>query len=355
MSKSAVLLLNLGSPDSPQVADVRRYLGEFLMDGRVIDVPWLLRLGIVHLGILPRRSQESAHAYASIWTEAGSPLIETTRKVQRQLNERIQLPVEIAMRYQNPSVASVITRLASAGTDELVLIPLFPHYAMSSYETGVEHVKAAIQRHAPAMRLKVFPPYYDHPEYIEALVETAEPFLNGDFDHLLFSFHGLPERHLRKADPNGSHCLRVKDCCSIPSPCHQTCYRAQCLKTVRAFTNWTGLWPKKFSVAFQSRLGRDPWMRPYTDEELARLAKAGVKRLLVICPAFVSDCLETIEEIGQRGRETFLRAGGERFTLVPCLNDHPRWIEALAKFATGSFGNNAHESATSCKNLVCSH
>lgn len=332
MNKSAVLLLNLGSPDSPSVPDVRRYLAEFLMDGRVIDLPWPLRFAIVRLGIIPKRSKSSAHAYASIWTKAGSPLIETTRHVQRKLQERIDLPVEIAMRYQNPSIDSVITRLANEGTGELLLIPIFPHYAMSSYETAVERVRTVIQTRAPRMRLKVFPPYYNHPEYIAALVESAAPFLNAGFDHLLFSFHGLPERHLRKSDPTGAHCLRVEDCCSIPSPCHDTCYRAQCLKTVRAFAQSVGLSHAKFSIAFQSRLGRDPWMQPYTEHELARLGATGVKRLLVICPAFVSDCLETIEEIGQRGRETFLQAGGGSLDLVPCLNDHPRWIGALESF-----------------------
>ena len=213
---------------------------------------------------------------------------------------------------------------------ELLLIPLFPQYAMSSFETAVERVQQAIGKLAPEMSLKVFPPFYDAPEYIEALAASAADYLEREHDHLLFSFHGLPERHLHKADPTGCHCLKVENCCSVPSPAHATCYRAQCFKTVKAFVGKAAV--TKYSVTFQSRLGRDPWLKPYTDHELVRLAQQGVKKLLVICPAFVSDCLETLEEIGLRGRETFLEAGGEDLTLIPCLNDHPVWLAALEKW-----------------------
>ena len=331
MSKPGVLLVNLGSPDSPSVPDVRKYLREFLMDGRVLDAPWPIRFGIVHFAILPTRPKQSAHAYEKVWTAEGSPLVATSRNVRARLQERLSIPVALAMRYQNPSIEGVIKDLVFEGVDELLLIPLFPHYAMSSYETAVVRVKEVAARHAPLMKIAVQPPYYKDPDYIAALVGGAEEVLKRDFDHLLFSFHGIPERHLRKSDATGRHCLKVKNCCEVASPAHATCYRAQCFQTMKAFVKTAGVAEGRFSIAFQSRLGRDPWLTPYTDHELERLAKSGVKNLLVICPAFVSDCLETIEEIGMRGRETFVKAGGKDYTMIPCLNEHPLWIAALEK------------------------
>jgi ferrochelatase len=329
MSTRAVLLVNLGSPDSPSVPDVRRYLREFLMDGRVLDAPWPVRFCIVHFAILPTRPKESAHAYSTIWTAEGSPLIVTSRRVQEELQRRLSVPVELAMRYQNPSIEQAVRSLAAQGVTETFLIPLFPHYAMSSYETAVVRVREVVERAAPGMRLDVMPPYYDHPGYVAALVESAREALAAPHDHVLFSFHGIPERHLRKSDPTRRHCLSSPDCCRQPSAAHATCYRAQCFATVRAFAAQAGLEDGRYSVAFQSRLGKDPWMRPYTDEELTRLAASGVRSLVVLCPAFVADCLETIEEIGLRGRDSFLHAGGTSMTMVPCLNEHPRWLRAL--------------------------
>jgi ferrochelatase len=326
-----VLLVNLGSPDSPSVPDVRRYLREFLTDGRVLDVNWLVRFCIVHFAILPSRPKQSAHAYQTIWTEAGSPLVVTSRNVQAKLQQRLPVQVELAMRYQNPSIARAIQNLRERGCSDILLIPLFPHFAMSSYETAVERVKEVARNLAPGMKLTVEPPYYDQPDYIAALAASAQPLLAQGYDHLLFSFHGIPERHLHKADPTGNHCLCSETCCQTPSPSHATCYRAQCFKTVLAFVKQAAIPEGKYSVAFQSRLGREPWLKPYTDLELPKLAARGVNRLLVICPAFVSDCLETLEEIGIRGRETFLNAGGKEFALIPCLNEHPLWIEALEK------------------------
>jgi ferrochelatase len=324
-----VLLVNLGSPDSPAVADVRRYLREFLMDERVLDVNWLVRFCIVNFAILPSRPKQTAEAYHKIWTPAGSPLVATSGNVQTKLQRRLPVPVELAMRYQNPSIPQALRNLEQKGVDEVLLIPLFPHYAMSSFETAVERVKEVAAALAPQMRVQVQPPCYDHPDYIAALVASAQEFLDRGYDHLLFSFHGLPERHMRKSDPTGRHCLATENCCETPSPAHATCYRAQCLKTVAAFVKHAVVTHDKYSVAFQSRLGRDPWLKPYTDFELPRLAKAGVKKLLVICPAFVSDCLETLEEIGLRGRDAFLAAGGTDFALIPCLNEHPLWLTAL--------------------------
>jgi ferrochelatase len=323
-----VLLVNLGSPDSTSVGDVRQYLREFLMDGRVIDVPWPLRVFIVGM-ILITRPRQSAKAYRKIWTPEGSPLIVTSRRVQAKLQERVTVPVELAMRYGNPSIADAVRRLAEEKIDGLLLIPLFPHYAMSSYETAVEQVRQVAARIAPRMQLVVQPPYGDAPDYVSALAASAKNHLEAGYDHLLFSFHGVSERHLKKSDPTGRHCLFRPNCCETASPVHATCYRAQCLQTVAAFVKRVGVPAGKFSVSFQSRLGHGSWLRPYTDLELAELPGRGAKKLLVICPAFVSDCLETLEEIGIRGRATFLSAGGKEFTLVPCLNEHPLWLTAL--------------------------
>jgi len=313
------------------VADVRKYLREFLMDGRVLDAPWPIRFCVVNFAILPSRPKESAHAYKMIWTKEGSPLVVTSRNVQKKLRERVSVPVELAMRYQNPSIESSIQKLAGQRVTETLLIPMFPHYAMSSYETAVARVQKVAKKIAPQMKIVVQPPYFDAPDYISALVASAKDYLDGGYDHLLFSFHGIPERHLRKSDPTHCTCLQKENCCEVPSAAHATCYRAQCFKTVAAFVKAANVPKEKFSVSFQSRLGKEPWLKPYTDFELAELPNRGVKNLLVICPAFVSDCLETLEEIGMRGRETFLSAGGKEFMQISCLNEHPLWISALAK------------------------
>jgi ferrochelatase len=333
MARRAILLGNLGSPDSPEVADVRRYLDEFLMDGRVLDMPWPLRRLIVSAFILPKRPQASAHAYRSIWWDEGSPLVVLSRRLAAAVQERVDEPVALCMRYGNPSTETgVLEILERAGEDleEILFVPLYPHYAMSTVETAVVDARAAVARLAPRVRLAVLPPFFDHPRYIEALAESARPHLADGYDHLLFSYHGLPERHLRKTDPTGKHCLRSDGCCASPSRAFQTCYRAQVLRTTAAFVEHAGIPPERHGVAFQSRLGRDQWLEPTTEGEIRRLAHEGVKKLLVICPAFVSDCLETLEEIGMRGKEVFLAEGGESFAQIPCLNDHPLWVEALA-------------------------
>ena len=331
MSKG-ILLVNLGSPDSPSVPDVRRYLNEFLMDGRVIDAPWPVRRFVVGM-ILINRPKESGHAYDKIWTKDGSPLVVTSKRVRDELQKRVTVPVELAMRYQNPSIELGVKSLAAKGVKDVLLIPLFPHYAMSSYESAVVRVQEVAAKLAPRMKITVQPPYYDAPDFIAALAASTEHFLKQDYDHLLFSYHGIPERHLRKSDPTGCHCLQMENCCEVSSPAHATCYRAQCFATTAAFVNLTGVPKEKYSVSFQSRLGKDPWLKPYTDYELVRLAQEGKKKMLVICPAFVSDCLETIEEIGMRGCEDFMKATGKEFTRIPCLNEHPLWLAALEKMA----------------------
>jgi ferrochelatase len=261
----------------------------------------------------------------------GSPLVVTSRNVCAELRKRISAPIELAMRYQNPCIEEAVNNLVYAGVTEMLVIPLFPHWAMSSFETAAERARRVAFEQAPHLKVTIATPFYDDPDYVSALVDSAKPYLTKRIDHLLFSFHGLPERHLHKSDPTGHHPIDKPICCDETNPAHRTCYRAHCLKTVELFAHAVGLEDGKYSVAFQSRLGREPWMQPYTDVELARLAKSGVKRLAVMCPAFVADCLETLEEIGLRGREIFLSNGGEEFTLIPCLNENRRWVATLER------------------------
>jgi protoporphyrin/coproporphyrin ferrochelatase len=254
-----------------------------------------------------------------------------TQRVGQALQKRLPMPVAMAMRYQNPSIASAIRSLVDKGIQELIVVPLYPQYALSSYETVVVKVQEEARTLAPHMSLKFVPPFYNDSGFLDAWVASAQRFIQRDFDHLLFSFHGLPERHLRLADPTGHHCLQVENCCRTPSPAHDRCYRAQAFAMVDGFIQRTQIPASKYSVAFQSRLGRDPWLRPYTDQVIPELAAKGVRKLLVTCPAFVSDCLETLEEIGLRGWETFEKAGGSELVQIPCLNVHPDWIAALEK------------------------
>lgn len=331
MSKKAVLLVNLGSPDSTKVSDVRRYLKQFLMDPRVLDSSPLVRWLVVNLCILPSRPKETSKAYSRIWTKDGSPLIIYSKDLQKAIAENVDMPVELAMSYGNPSIPRAIERLRDQSIEELFVIPLYPHYAMSSYETAIVAVMEAICKIAPNIKATVLQPFYKEPDYIEALVESAESYLNEGFDHLLFSFHGLPERHLVKGDPSGAHCMKVPDCCNTCNPAHASCYKHQCLQTVKYFVEKAKIPESKYSVSFQSRLGRDPWLKPYTDYRFKELPKDGVKKLLVISPAFVADCLETLEELAMAGKETFIEAGGEIFHQIPCLNMNPKWIQFLIK------------------------
>ena len=233
------------------------------------------------------------------------------------------------MRYGRPSIKDAIGRVVRNGVKELFLAPLYPHYAMSSYETAVVCAMDEVQRQCPTVSTTLLEPFFDDPEYISALAENSRPYLARDHDLLLFSFHGIPERHLRKSDPSHYHCLASKDCCAKEHPAHATCYRHQCLETAHRFAQRTNTPRDRYAISFQSRLGRDPWLGPYTDHELERFAAEGVRKILVICPSFVTDCLETLEEIAIRGRETFVAAGGESLTLIPCLNHHPAGIRFL--------------------------
>jgi ferrochelatase len=337
MPKRAVLLVNLGSPDSTAVPDVKRYLSEFLGDERVIDRPDspFLRSLLVNRIIIPKRVRNSAHAYEQVWTKEGSPLIVISGRVRDKLAAALgpATAVYLAMRYGNPSIASVMAQIAADGIDELLLFPQYPHYAMSSWETVVVRVMEEAARQAPRLRVATVQPFYAEPDYIEVLHTVAAPYLAQPYDYLLFSYHGLPERHMREADSSHAHCLVVADCCNTRSPAHATCYRAQCFATTRALVLRSGIPAEKHSISFQSRLAGEPWLSPYTDYEFKRLATIGVKSLLVLSPAFTADCLETLEELQQQGRDTFLQAGGKSFQQIPCPNDHPAFIDFLAKRA----------------------
>jgi len=331
--KRGIILMNLGSPDSTEVRDVRRYLDEFLMDERVIDYPYLLRLLLVKGIIVPFRAPRSAEAYKSIWTKEGSPLIVLTKQLQKSLQKQVAEPVEIAMRYGNPTPQTAYDNLLKTMPvlEEVILMPLYPHYAMSSYETAMAYMKEVHRKNQYSFKLTTIEPYYNNADYIQALSESIKPYLNNEFDKLLFSYHGVPERHILKGDITGNHCLKSPDCCEIDSPAHKYCYRHQCFRTTTLVTSELQVPKEKFELTFQSRLGREKWLTPYTAQRLSELPKEGVKKLLIACPAFVSDCLETLEEIAEQGKEIFLHAGGESFTMIPCLNTHPLWVNAIVK------------------------
>jgi len=332
-----LLLLNLGTPDSPETPDVRRYLDEFLSDPRVLDIAPLVRKILLKAVILPRRPKESGAAYRKVWTERGSPLLwhtdDLTAKVRNALGPGVK--VEYAMRYQNPSISSVLDRFRSAGVDRIAVFPLFPQYSSAANGSAIEKVmvEAGAQWNIPSMHF--VEEFYAHPAFIRAFTEVARPVLD-DFrpDHVLLSYHGLPERHVEKSDDlAGAHCLKKPSCCDTICYANRFCYRAQCFATTRALATSLALPDDTYTVSFQSRLGRDPWIKPYTDEVVEALAKSGTKRLAVMCPAFVADCLETIEEIGMEARESFIEAGGEDLILVPSLNSSDVWADAVVEIA----------------------
>lgn len=331
MSTQGLLLVNLGSPASTSVADVKSYLNQFLMDPYVVDLPWPMRRLLVSL-ILSRRPAESAQSYKQIWWEQGSPLIVLGERLRDLVREHWQGPVELGMRYAQPSIEKALLALVAQGASSVVLAPLYPQFADSTTTTAIEETRRVIKKHQLSLELKILPAFYAHDSYLDALLASAKPSLEQDFDHLLISFHGLPERHLHKTDPTGKHCLANADCCQQASQqVLDSCYRAQCMRSAELFAQRAGLSKDQWSVAFQSRLGRAKWIEPYTEETLDELAKRGVKKLLVMSPAFVADCVETLEELAIRGREQFLAAGGQSLELVPCLNDHPQWAKALSE------------------------
>jgi protoporphyrin/coproporphyrin ferrochelatase len=332
---TGLLLINLGTPDEPTTPAVRRYLKEFLSDPRVIDINAVGRALLLHLVILPFRPAKSAHAYRSIWDPArGSPLLAHSKDLAAGVAARLGegWRVELAMRYGAPSIAGALARLREAAVDRVVVLPLYPQYAASSTATSVARVMELAGAAWDVMPIDVVPAFYADDGFIDSFVAVARPALaEAAPDHVLFSFHGLPERQIQKSDPSGSHCLRSEHCCDAITTVNRNCYRAQCFATARALADRLAV--TDYTVCFQSRLGRTPWITPHTDVVIDELAKAGKKRLAVLCPAFVADCLETIEEIGMRARDQFKAAGGEDLTLVPSLNATPAWIDAVCAMA----------------------
>lgn len=330
--RDGVLLINLGTPDAPRAPEVRRYLREFLSDPRVIDIPALPRFLLVNGIIAPFRAPRSAAAYRTIWGPQGSPLLTNGRALEAALQQRLgDRPVALGMRYGQPSLASALERLLERGVERVLAVPLYPQYASSSTGSSVERLYRLASERWNTPWIEVLPPFFDAPEFLDAAAELARPVLARlEPDHVLLSYHGLPERHIRKSDPSGSHCLASAGCCDQPCAANRWCYRAQCFATSRGLAARLGLPEERISTAFQSRLGRDPWIQPFTDERVLELARAGVKRLAVLCPSFAADCLETLEEIGGRAREEFLAHGGEALELVPCVNASPGWVAGLA-------------------------
>lgn len=330
-----LLLINLGTPDEPTTPAVRRYLREFLGDPRVIDINAVGRALLLNLVILPTRPAKSAEAYRAIWDPVrGSPLMYHSQDLAAGVAARLGADwhVELAMRYGKPSIASALEALIAANVDRIVVLPLFPQYASSSTGTAVARVMelAGAQWNVPA--IDVVPAFFDDPGFLRAFAAVGAPALAAATpDHVLFSFHGLPVRQIMKSDATGAHCFAKTTCCdTLANP---NCYRAQCFHTARSLAAQLGLAPERYTVCFQSRLGRTPWIEPFTDVVIEDLAKRGVKRLAVMCPAFVADCLETVEEIGIRAKAQWKAAGGEDLVLVPSLNATPGWIEAVASIA----------------------
>ncbi|MGH7336579.1 MAG: ferrochelatase, partial [Myxococcota bacterium] len=329
---------------APRPREVRRYLREFLSDPRVLDIPAWRRFLLLELLILPRRARASAAAYRTIWTAEGSPLLVNSRalaaKVQARLGEAAQ--VELAMRYGNPSIAGAFDRFARAGVNRLVLFPLYPQYSSAATGSSIARgLRLAAERWNTPF-VQVIPPFFDHPAYLDARAASLRPLLAGRApERVLFSFHGLPERQIRRGDPDG-RCLARADCCAELTDVNRSCYRAQCHATARLLGERLELAPERTIVCFQSRLGRAPWIRPYTDEVLAAEARRGVRDALVV-PSFVADCLETVEEIGIRARDQWRALGGEELLRVDCLNAHPTWVEVVAQLVLHARGTAASE------------
>lgn len=340
-----VLLLNVGTPDAPRAPEVRRYLREFLGDPRVIDSPAPIRWMVLNLFILPFRPQKSAEMYEKVWMPEGSPLlVYGTRfrdRLASALGERYE--VAVAMRYGNPSISAALERLRGEGIDRIVAFPLYPQYASATTGTSLEAVYhlTAVPWNTPFV--SAVPPFYVDPDMVAAYAAIGRPVIDEiRAEHVLFSFHGLPERQILKGDASGgSHCLRSATCCDAIVAANRYCYRAQCFATARAIAAKLDLREGAWTTTFQSRLGRTPWIRPYTDEVVIELARKGVKRVAAFSPAFVADCLETLEEIGLRARDSFVASGGEEFRLVPSLNDHPLWVEAAARMVRRAAGDDA--------------
>ena len=328
-----VLLVNLGSPESPDPKDVKVYLDEFLMDERVIDLPSFLRTLLVRGIILNTRPKKSAKAYKKIWWKEGSPLIVLSKRLLQKMEAKVQLSLALGMRYGKPSIQSGLQELADKGVTEVLLVPLYPQFAMATTETILVLAESLRQKHFPQMEFTTLPPFYKHPDYIRVLSQSIEESLKGkEWEHLLFSYHGVPERHIRKSDSTKSHCKIDGQCCQTASPAHQFCYRHQCFETTRLVAEYLELKSDSYSTSFQSRLGLDPWLQPYTDKTVAKMAQSGVKNMAIVTPAFVSDCLETLEEIGMEAVEDFEEKGGDHLHVIPCINDREDWVNVMSRW-----------------------
>ena len=345
MSKKGLIIINLGSPESYSVKDVKIYLREFLMDEKVIDVPPIIRSILVKGFIIPFRAKNSAEAYKTVWTDKGSPLKVITQEFSELVQKQLDMPVAVAMRYGQPTPAMALADLekkAGGPLDEILLAPMYPHYAMSSTETAVDHVKDYIVANRKNVKLRILKPFYNEPAYITSLADSIRPYLEQqNFDAYLFSYHGLPIRHLKKADTTGKHCYMSGDCCELKSVAWETCYKHQVKETTRLVTEKLQLDKSKVVLTFQSRLEGDKWVQPYTDKYLEESPKQGVKKLLVLCPAFVADCLETLEEINVRGKESFLENGGELLVNAPCMNTSPTWVNTFVAYCNEHEGKYA--------------
>ena len=327
-------MINLGSPDSTSIKDVRKYLDEFLMDERVIGKSYWFRWFLVKVIILNTRPRKSAKAYKKIWWKEGSPLIVLSQRLFDKVTKLVKFPVALAMRYGSISIFKGLKELDDKGVKNITVLPLYPHYAMSSYETVVEKVKDEVKTNFPHLKIKTVEPFYNDKKYIDLLCKKIKSTISKiEYDHILFSYHGIPISHLKISDPTNSHCYKVKDCCNNHSDAHKFCYKHQVLKTTELVVKKLKIDKNKYSNAFQSRLPNEAWLKPYTDDELVRLAKKGKKKLVIVTPAFVTDCLETLEEIAMEGKEEFLEAGGESYHYVPCLNDDEDWAKLISKWS----------------------
>ncbi|MGB0622082.1 MAG: ferrochelatase [Myxococcota bacterium] len=337
--KTGVLLVNLGTPDAPETAPVRRYLRQFLSDRRVLTLPAPLRWLLLNLVILPTRPAKSAAAYKQVWLPEGSPLLVHSRALTEGVAAALgeDYHVELAMRYGHPSIERGLDALDAAEVDRIVVLPLFPQYASSVTASVSAEVMRVLDQRGDFPPLEILGAFHDAPGFIDPWAALARPALS-DFgaDHVLFSFHGLPEDQIRASDPTGSHCLSSESCCDAPGGSLRRCYRAQCYQTAEALRKALGLAPEQCSVSFQSRLGPRPWIQPFTDEVVPALAGRDVKRLAVFCPSFVADCLETLEEIGIRLREQWTEEGGDALWLSPCPNGDPGFAEGVAGWIRAS-------------------
>ncbi len=327
-------MINLGSPDSTSIPDVKKYLDEFLMDKRVIGKSYIFRWILVKLIILNTRPKKSAKAYKKIWWKEGSPLIVLSKRLFDKVTKLVSFPVALAMRYGSISIFKGLKELDDKGVKNITVLPLYPHYAMSSYETVVEKVKDEVKTNFPHLKIRTVEPFYNDKKYIDLLCKKIKSTISKiEYDHILFSYHGIPISHLKISDPTNSHCYKVKDCCNNHSDAHKFCYKHQVLETTELVIKKLKIDKNKYSNAFQSRLPNEAWLKPYTDDELVRLAKEGKKKLVIVTPAFVTDCLETLEEIAMEGKEEFLEAGGESYHYVPCLNDDDDWAKLISKWS----------------------